>query len=123
MPPDLGVFWTFSKSNVQSVAMKHGKGVRTSIEDMPSFKDVMQISDLRVEAFSLMMVRVTDSAIAMSKNEVQAIIEAVTGKPLKYYELQKLPGTEEPSFLSRSSRIRLRPEKLCCMRREHECLA
>ena len=79
--------------------MKHGKGVRTSIEDMPSFKDVMQISDLRVEAFSLMMVRVTDSAIAMNKNEVQAIIEAVTGKPLNYYELQKLPGTEEPSFV------------------------
>ena len=94
----LGVFWTFSERNVGSVAMKIGKGVRTSIEDMPSFKEVMKISDLRVEAFSLMMVRVTDSSIAMSKNEVKAIIEAVTGTPLTWHELKKLPGTEEPIF-------------------------
>ena len=55
------------------------------------------MSDLRVEAFSLMLVRVTESSIVMSKAEVKTIIEAVTGARLTEKELSQLPGTEEPS--------------------------
>ena len=84
-----------------SLAMKIGNGMVTSIENMPSFHEVMSMSDLKVEAFSLMMVRVTDSSIVMSKAEVKTIIEAVTGAPLTEKELSKLPGTEEPSVFEK----------------------
>ena len=95
--PDLGIFWTFTEAAVKSLAMRIGKGEVTSVEDMPSFHEVMQIADLRVEAFSLMMVRVTEGSIRMSKADVKAQIEAVTGSPLTEKELRRLPGTEEPS--------------------------
>ena len=94
---DLGVFWTFSEGAVRSLAMRIGKDEVTSIEDMPSFPEVMRMADLRIEAFSLMMVRVTDSSIIMSKAEVKTIIEDLSEHPLTEEELSKLPGTEEPS--------------------------
>ena len=55
------------------------------------------MSDLRVEAFSLIVVRATDSSIIMSKAEVQVIVEGITGVKLTAKELSNLPGTDEPS--------------------------
>ena len=73
---DFGMFWTLSKANVMRVATKVGKGETTSIEDMPSWQEVRQLPEMKLEAFSLMLVRVQPSAIKMSRDEVRAVLEA-----------------------------------------------
>ena len=53
---------------------------------------------LRLEAFSLMRVVVSDEAIVMSKKEIHAVIEATTGRRLTNWDMSRLPGTEAPSI-------------------------
>ena len=59
------------------------------------------MKDLRVEAFSLNEVRIQDSSIVMSKAEIKATIEHVTGQKLSEKELRLLPGTDQPSIFQR----------------------
>ena len=63
--------------------------------------------DLRVEAFSMIPVRIVDSMITMSKAEIQVTVEEISGRKLTADEVKNLPGTEGPSF-SRSSLMSLR---------------
>ena len=94
---DFGFFWSFSPEAVQKIAKKMGAGVRTSVEDLPSYHEVMSMELLRMEVFSLMMVRDVDGHILMSQREVRAKIESVTGH-LTDEEALLLPGTEEASI-------------------------
>ena len=57
----------------------------------------MKLPDLKVEAFSMIPVRIVDSMIIMSKAEVQVIVEGITEKKLTDNELKNLPGSDEPS--------------------------
>ena len=82
---------------MRSMAKQVASGVTTSIEMCPSFAEVMRYPDMRVEAFSLMLVRVMPSSIVMSKAEVKHIIETIAGEELGEEELAMLPGTEGPS--------------------------
>ena len=59
------------------------------------------MKDLRVEAFSLNEVRIQDSSIVMSKAEVRATIEHVSGQKMSEKELRLLPGTDKPSIFLR----------------------
>ena len=90
----LGCFWTFTEGNVRSLAMKVANNETTSLEMMPSYDEVMKSADMRVEAFSLKLVRVLPSSIVMSQAEVKALIES-HGTVLDGTE--ELPGSEEPS--------------------------
>ena len=60
---------------------------------------------LRLEAFSLQRVVVSDEAIVMSKAEIHAMIEANTGKRLTHWEMSRLPGSEEPSIFMRYFKV------------------
>ena len=81
---------------MKATAEKVGKDEVTTVEDMPSFEEVMRIGDLRIEVRSLMMMKMRKGSIHMSTVEVRCIIEAASGS-LDEKELRKLPGTEEPS--------------------------
>ena len=88
---DFGMFWTFSEANVMRVATKVGKGEMTSIEDMPSWQEVKQLPEMKLEAFSLMLVRVQPAAIKMSRDEVRAVLEThLPGVPLTEDEVREL---------------------------------
>ena len=79
---DFGMFWTFSEANVLSVASKVGKGDQTSLEDLPSWEKVKQLPEMKLEAFSLMLVTVQPAAVKMSRAEVRAVLEQNhPGKP------------------------------------------
>ena len=93
---DFGFFWTFSEANVRRIAEKVARNETTSVEDMPSWPEVNAMPLLKLEASSLMLVRVVPSSIKMSRREVKTIIEA-RGKPLTEEEMSKLPGCEGPS--------------------------
>ena len=88
---DLGMFWTLTEANVMRVATKVGKGETTSIEDMPSWQEVRQLPEMKLEAFSPMLVRVQPSAIKMSRDEVRAVLEANhPGVPLTEDEVREI---------------------------------
>ena len=91
----LGIFWTFTEANVRALAIKVAGNEDTSIEVLPSYAEVMRSADMRVEAFSLMVLRTVPSSIVMSKSEVKALIEANSSKPVPEYV--SLPGVEGPS--------------------------
>ena len=57
----------------------------------------MKLPDLKVEAFSMIPVRIVDSMIIMSKAEVQVTVEEISGRALSKAEVENLPGTEGPS--------------------------
>jgi hypothetical protein len=90
----LGMFWTFSEDFVRMLAMKIGRHEVTSIEVLPSYEGVMKSADMRVEAFSLMLVRVLPSSIAMSNAEIKERIEANGGA---VEDSVQLGGSEGPS--------------------------
>ena len=94
--PELGVFWTFSEGNVRSMAQRVGRNEPTSLEICPSFTEVMRSPDMRVEAFSLLLVRVQPSSIMMSRAEVRHVIESLGGE-VNEEEAPRLPGTASPS--------------------------
>ena len=62
---------------------------------LPSYSEVMKSVDMSMEAFSLMPVRTMPSSIAMTKEEVRALIEdhgsLVSVK-------KKIPGREGPGL-------------------------
>ena len=94
--PELGVFWTFTEGNVRSMAQRVGRNEPTSLEICPSFTEVMRSPDMRVEAFSLLLVRVQPSSIMMSRAEVRHVIESLGGE-VNEEEAPRLPGTASPS--------------------------
>ena len=91
---DLGCFWTFTEAAVMGLAKKMGKDEVTSLEDLPSYAEVKEYADMRVEAFSLRMTRIVPASIVMSKAEVKAAIEA---QDIEVPDDTELPGTEEHS--------------------------
>ena len=100
---DFGMFWTFTEANVLSVASKVGKGDRTSLEDLPSWEKVKQLPEMKLEAFSLMLVTVQPAAVKMSRAEVRAVLEANhPGKPLTEKELREIDENfpEGPSIFA-----------------------
>ena len=90
----LGMFWSFSEDFVRMLAMKIGRNEVTSLEDLPSYEGVMKSADMKVEAFSLMLVRVLPSSIAMSNAEIKERIEANGGA---VEDSVQLGGSEGPS--------------------------
>ena len=92
----LGGSWTLSEYRVREMASAVAGGLGTSISMMPSYFEVMNMADMRVEAFSLLLVNVQPMSIRMSKAEVKHAIEAICG-PLSPEELARLPGSDEPS--------------------------
>ena len=90
----LGIFWTFTEGNVRSIATKVSRTEETSIEMLPSYAEVMKSADMRVEAFSLKLVRTMPASITMSQEEVKALIE---GNGSTVPEDVQLPGLEGPS--------------------------
>ena len=85
------MFWTFTEANVLSVASKVGKGDQCSLEDLPSWEQVKQLPEMKLEAFSLMLVMVQPVAIKMSRAEVRAVLEQNhPGKPLTEHEVREI---------------------------------
>ena len=93
---DFGFFWTFSEPAVMRIAEKVGRNQTTSVEDMPSWASVMSQPLLKIEVFSLMLVRVQPSSMRMSNSEIKAFYEAKR-EPLTEAELKELSGVEGPS--------------------------
>ena len=90
----LGIFTTLTEENVRSIAMKVSLFEDTSIEMLPSYGEVMKSADLKVEAFSLKLLRTSSASIVMSKEEVKVLIEA---NGCTVPEDAELPGLEVPS--------------------------
>lgn len=94
----MGMFWTFSEGFVTMLALKVKRGEATSLENLPSYEGVMRSADMRVETFSLMLVRVIPESITMSNAEIRDLIEANGGH---VDASEELGGTEEPSRFER----------------------
>jgi len=93
----LGIFSTFTEANVRALATRVAFKEVTSIEVLPSYAEVMRSPDMRIEAFSLMVLRTPPSSIVMSKAEVKALIEGTSSfEPVP--ACMSLPGVEGPSF-------------------------
>ena len=67
-----GVWWALSEDHVVRIGEKVADGVRTSIEDCPSWLGAKNSGAMKHDAFSLMTLRVNPGEIVMSKREVQA---------------------------------------------------
>jgi hypothetical protein len=91
----LGIFCTFTEANVRALAIKVALKEATSIEVLPSYAEVMKSADMRVEAFSLMVLRTMPSSIVMSKAEVKALIEEGRSRPVP--ASTSFPGVEGPA--------------------------
>ena len=90
----MGLFVTFTEANLKNIGKKVKEGEATSVELMPSYIEVVSYVDMRVEAFSLKVVRASPSSIVMSKKEVRALIDGLGGK---ISEGRIVPGREGPS--------------------------
>ena len=71
---NMGIFANFEVSIVKDIAVKLMKGEDVPLEALPSWHEVTQHADLKVEAFSLMRVKVGAEDIHMSQDEVKALI-------------------------------------------------
>ena len=62
------------------------------MRNMPSFKSVMNMDDMRIEVLSLLKPIVRATSVCMTKMEVRYLIEQSGRKPLK--ENEDVPGRE-----------------------------
>ena len=74
---DVGLFYTMSEENVKAIARK-GIHRTDDIEGTPSWNEVVQMHDMRVEAIALKEVRVPRPSVmvTMTVEEVRACYEA-----------------------------------------------
>ena len=86
---DFALFSTMTKDNVMRIATKVIEGT-ASLRDMPSFPEVIQMEDMKVEVLSLVGVVVPENSIAMTTHEVKHILEDAEVRPLRANE--KVPG-------------------------------
>ena len=88
----LGVFYTFTLSNVRAMAARIANPAEeTSIEMCPSFDGVMD-SEMRLEVLSLLLVRDDPPSMMMTQEEVRCLIEH-HGRTID--EGEEVPGRNE----------------------------
>ena len=61
----------------------------------------MKFKILRMEVFSLIPVSIMDSMITMSKAEIRATVEEISGRKLTPHQVANLPGIEGPSHFQK----------------------
>ena len=94
---ECGIYQTFTENNVRELARKVAGGVRTSVEDMPTWGEVVRMRDIRHEVVSLMTVKFTDDEVKFSKRTLRTLVEKNEERRLNRREVSKLEGTEGPS--------------------------
>ena len=88
----LGLFYTFTLSNVRAMTMKIASPVEESSIDMcPRFEGVMR-SEMRLEVISLLLVRDDPPVMMMTQDEVRCLIEH-HGRVIE--EGEEVPGRNE----------------------------
>ena len=92
----MGIFWTFEEAMVRDIAMKVRRREEVALESLPSWREVSQHADLKIEAFSLRRMRISNEDIAMSQAEVTKLIELIGGE---LYEGCEVPGSSSSSEL------------------------
>ena len=72
---ECGIYQSFTENNVRQLALKVAGGFATSVEDMPSWAEVVRMRDIRHEIVSLMTVKFFEADVTFSKRELQTLIE------------------------------------------------
>ena len=93
---ECGIYQSFTENNVRQLSLKVARG-KTSVEDMPSWREVVKMRDIRHEVVSLMTVKFFEADITFSKRELRTLIENNEKRRLRPHEVSKLEGTDEAS--------------------------
>ena len=91
----MSIFCTFTVPNVRALGLRVQAKQLTSINEMPSYAEVMRSPILRQEVFSLLVVRKPEGFLMMAKDEVQELLEA---NGCTVDEETVLPGRREGSI-------------------------